>query len=140
MPVGSRGGQPAGGAAGLVFPSKCHRGGVEPMSLAQAIPQHRSGSFFIPPPKELWHPGIQNRRKWRQRVEMGGKVSLKRATDGDFALNRVLKWTKRAKNSVFVPKITCFVKIWFVEHRLLEEIILNEVSLGGSPTISATLF
>ena len=72
-------------------------------------------------------------------MEMGGKVSLKRATDGDFALNRVLKWTKRAKNSVFVPKITCFVKIWFVEHRLLEEIILNEVSLGGSPTISATV-
>ena len=72
-------------------------------------------------------------------MEMGGKISLIRARDSDFALNRVLKWMKRAKHSVFVPKITCFVKVCFAEHRLLEEIILNEVSLGGSPTISATM-
>ena len=107
MPVGSRGGQPAGGAAGLVFPSKCHRGGVEPMSLAQAIPQHRSGSFLYSSPLGIVASAIQDERKWRQRVEMGGKISLKRATDGDFTFNKVLKWTKRARNSVFVPKIAC---------------------------------
>ena len=28
-------------------------------------------------------------------MEMGEKVSLKSATDDDFALNRVLKWTKK---------------------------------------------
>ena len=30
-------------------------------------------------------------------------------------------------------------EISFAEHALLEEIILNEASLGGSPTISGTL-
>ena len=42
---------------------------------------------------------------------------------------------KRAKNSVFVPKIPFFAEILFVEHTLSEEVILNEVSLRGSPTI-----
>ena len=32
-----------------------------------------------------------------------------------------------------------FAEILFAQHTLSEEIILNEVSLGGSPTISATL-
>ena len=42
---------------------------------------------------------------------------------------------KRAKNSVFVHKNTFFVEILFAEHTLSEEVILNEVSLRGSPTI-----
>ena len=41
-----------------------------------------------------------------------------------------------AKNSVFVPKIP---EILFPEHLLSEETILNEVSLGGSPTINFAL-
>ena len=39
-------------------------------------------------------------------------------------------------NRVVVPKMSFFAEILFA---LLEEIILNEVNLGGSPTISATL-
>ena len=42
---------------------------------------------------------------------------------------------KRAKNSVFVHKNTFFAEILFAEHTLSEEVILNEVSLRGSPTI-----
>ena len=33
-----------------------------------------------------------------------------------------------------------FAEVLFAEHTLSEEIILNEVSLGGSPTIFASLF
>ena len=42
---------------------------------------------------------------------------------------------KRAKNSVFVHKNTFFAEILFADHSLSEEVILNEVSLRGSPTI-----
>ena len=44
----------------------------------------------------------------------------------------------RSKTSVFEPKNVFFVDNSFAEHPLSEKIILNEVSLGGSP-ISATL-
>ena len=44
-----------------------------------------------------------------------------------------------AKISVFVPKIPFLAEILFVGHTLSEEIVLNEASLGGSPTISGTL-
>ena len=40
-----------------------------------------------------------------------------------------LKWTKGAKNSVFVPNIP-----GLCGNTLSEEMILNEVSLGESPT------
>ena len=42
------------------------------------------------------------------------------------------KWLKMAKMCVFVPNISEF----FVEYSLSEEIILNEVSLGVSPSIN----
>ena len=41
---------------------------------------------------------------------------------------------KGLKKGVFVPKIP-----FFVEHRLSEGIILNELSLRGSPTINFAL-
>ena len=41
--------------------------------------------------------------------------------------------------SVFVPKIPFLAESLFVEHTLLEEMILNEAKLGGSPIISGTL-
>ena len=45
-------------------------------------------------------------------------------------IKRGLRWTKGAKNSVFVPNI-----LGLCGNTLSEEMILNEVSLGGSPTI-----
>ena len=47
---------------------------------------------------------------------------------------------QKAYNECFCTKNTfSFSEILLAEHMLLEEIILNEVSLGGSPKISATL-
>ena len=42
---------------------------------------------------------------------------------------------KRPRNRVFAPKMHFFAGILFLDHTPLEEIILNEVRLGGSPTI-----
>ena len=42
----------------------------------------------------MWHHGIQNGRKWRQREEIGSKISPKTAKNGVFALNKVkLRYT-----------------------------------------------
>ena len=47
---------------------------------------------------------------------------------------------QKGKNECFCTKNTfSFSEILFAEHMLQEEIILNEVSLGGRPTFSATL-
>ena len=62
----------------------------------------------------MWHPGIWDGRKRRRREEEGGKVP-----------------PARTKNGV--------AEVLFVEHTLSKEIILNEVSLGGSPTINFAL-
>ena len=44
------------------------------------------------------------------------------------------------KNGVFVPKLpSFFAGILFAEHVLSEEIILNEVRMGGRATIKVTL-
>ena len=47
---------------------------------------------------------------------------------------------QKGQNECFPTKNTFSLsEILFAEHLLPEGIILNEVSLGGSPTISATL-
>ena len=44
------------------------------------------------------------------------------------------KMDQKGLNIVFFyPKKTFFVEIWFAEHTLYEEIILNEVGRGESP-------
>ena len=51
-----------------------------------------------------------------------------------------LKMGSRGKNSVFCTKNTSFfAEILFAEQMLTDEIILSEVSLGGSPTINFSL-
>ena len=53
---------------------------------------------------------------------------------------RLELYQKRAKISVcFLPEMSFLVEILFAEHTLLGEIILNEASLGGGPTIFGTL-
>ena len=37
----------------------------------------------------MWHPGIRDGRKWRQREGKGAKISLTKGKDGVFALNKV---------------------------------------------------
>ena len=46
---------------------------------------------------------------------------------------------KGLKLVFFKQKYLVLAEILFAEHMLSEEIILNEASLGGSPTISGTL-
>ena len=51
-----------------------------------------------------------------------------------------LKMDPKGLKLVFwYKKKTFLTEISFAEHALLEEIILNVASLGGSPTISGTL-
>ena len=51
-----------------------------------------------------------------------------------------LKMDQKGIKLVFWYQKKLFLaEISFAEHALLEEIILNEASLGGSPTISGTL-
>ena len=48
---------------------------------------------------------------------------------------------ERAKKKVSLhQKYLFWAEILFAKHTLLEEIILNEGSLGGSPTTSGTVF
>ena len=54
-------------------------------------------------------------------------------------LNKVKMDQKRPRNRVFAPKMHFFAGILFLDHTPLEEIILNEVRLGGSPTIDFAL-
>ena len=56
--------------------------------------------------------------------------------------NLTPKVRKLVKNYVvfFTKNTFSFAEVLFAEHTLSEEIILNEVSLGGSPTIFASLF
>ena len=80
----------------------------------------------------MWYPGIWDGRKWRQRGEMGGKISKTWAKDGVFAFikvkngpNRAKKGLKRAEDRVVVAKIPFFcLDILFAEYLLSEEIIL----------------
>ena len=80
----------------------------------------------------MWYPGIWDGRKWRQRGEMGGKISKTWAKYGVFALikvkngpNRAKKGLKRAEDRVVVAKNTFFcLDILFAEYLLSEEIIL----------------
>ena len=80
----------------------------------------------------MWYPGIWDGRKWRQRGEMGGKISKTWAKYGVFAFikvkngpNRAKKGLKRAEDRVVVAKNTFFcLDILFAEYLLSEEIIL----------------
>ena len=68
----------------------------------------------------MWYPGIRDERKWRQREEMGGKISPTRARifrNGVFALSKVKNGPKRKECFFSVPNA-------------------SEVSLGGSSTIN----
>ena len=63
----------------------------------------------------MWYPGIWDGRKWRQRGEMGGKISKTWAKYGVFAFikvkngpNRAKEGLKRAEDSVVVAKNTFF--------------------------------
>ena len=63
----------------------------------------------------MWYPGIWDGRKWRQRGEMGGKISQTWAKYGTFAFikvkngpNRAKKGLKRAEDRVVVAKNTFF--------------------------------
>ena len=66
----------------------------------------------------MWHPGIRDGRKWRKGVKIGGNDAPTGAKN--FALK-------------------CFFGGNFVCTTISEEIILDDISLGGSPTIFATL-
>ena len=51
-----------------------------------------------------------------------------------------LEMDQKGLKLVFLyQKYLLLAEILFAEHTLSEEIILNEASLGGSPTISGTL-
>ena len=95
------------------------------------------------------YPGIRDRRKWRPKEEMGGNG---RAREGErerenekccFCLQNDLKEPKKSKKCIYIasqkPWFTAFIAIIKkVEHTLLEQIILNEVRIGGSPPIKVT--
>ena len=55
-----------------------------------------------------WYPGIQDGRKWRQREEMGGKISPTRGKKGFFAFYKDKNGPNRARMAPKGLKIVFF--------------------------------
>ena len=77
---------------------------------------------------------------------MGGKITPTRAKNVVFALNKVeidqiaIKMDQKGQKNVFCTKNTSFLRTFCLQNiRFRDEIILSEVSLGGSLTITLAL-
>ena len=69
----------------------------------------------------------------------GRKKTPTRTKNGIFALSKIKHGPNGALNGPKRLKVVFLYNCLFAEHALSEKIILNETSLGGSPTISGTL-
>ena len=65
-----------------------------------------------------WQVGSEEVERERVRHFDPRQIPPIRAKNGVFALDQIRNGPKRAKNSVFVPKIPFFAEIVFVEHTL----------------------